>query len=386
MLDPLLLEPVALTRALLTVNTVNPPGNESDACDVIEPLLKSMGLTTERVALADGRENLVAFPPQTTEPLLCFTGHLDTVPIGFEPWSYPPFEGRVHEGKLYGRGSSDMKGGIASFLCALGQVIGESGELPAVMLVLTAGEETGAEGAKALIGLKARELPVNAMLVGEPTSNRLVIGHKGALWLKARTSGVAAHGSMPERGDNAIYKAADAIQRIRTFKVEPGFSSLLGNSTLSVGTIKGGMNVNSVPDRAEFEVDIRTVETGSNQGVADRLQSYLGDLVQLRAQVDVPSMQTDPEDPWMLKIASIIKGETGVEQEKLAVSFFTDGPALREIFGNVPTAIVGPGEPSCAHTVDEYCAVEKLVEGVSIYKKIIESHVTTNRRKPHGYQ
>lgn len=369
-----LLDPVALAQALLTVNTVNPPGNESAACDVIEPLLKSIGLVTERVALADGRDNLIAYPPQITAPLLCFTGHLDTVPIGFEPWSFPAFEGRVHEGRLYGRGSSDMKGGIASFLCALAAVIKDRGEFPPVMLVLTAGEETGAEGAKSLIGLKSRQLPVSALLVGEPTSNRLVIGHKGALWLKASTSGVAAHGSMPERGDNAIYKAADAIQRIRNFKVEPGFSALLGNSTLSVGTIQGGMNVNSVPDRAEFEVDIRTVEAGSNQVVAESLQTYLGDLVRLRAQIDVPSMQTDPDDPWMKKVASVVTETTGIPQEKLAVSFFTDGPALRDIWGDVPTAILGPGEPACAHTVNEYCEVLKLHDGVRIYTKIIDLH------------
>jgi succinyl-diaminopimelate desuccinylase len=369
-----LLDPVALTQTLLTVNTVNPPGNESAACDVIEPLLHDIGLITERVALADGRDNLIAYPPRISGPLLCFTGHLDTVPIGFEPWSYPAFEGRVHEGKLYGRGSSDMKGGIASFLCSLAAVISHSRKNPPVMLVLTAGEETGAEGAKSLIGLKSRQLPVAAILVGEPTCNRLVIGHKGALWLKASTNGVAAHGSMPERGENAIYKATDAIQRIRNFKVEPGFSALLGNSTLSVGTFKGGMNVNSVPDRAEFEIDIRTVEAGSNQAIANRLQTYLGDLVRLRAQVDVPSMQTDPNDPWMKKVASVVADTTGIAQEKLAVSFFTDGPALRDIWGDVPTAILGPGEPSCAHTVDEYCEVLKLQEGVRIYTKIIDLH------------
>jgi succinyl-diaminopimelate desuccinylase len=370
----LLCDPVALTQALLRIDTVNPPGNESDACDLLEPLLLEMGLVTERFALAERRSSLVAVPPGGTGPLLCFTGHLDTVPLGFLPWTYPPLEGCVHEGKVYGRGSSDMKGGIAAFVCALAEHVKEQKALPPLMLVLTAGEETGAQGAKSLAVLKDRQLPVHALLVGEPTANRLVVGHKGALWLKARASGVAAHGSMPERGDNAIYKVAEAIQRIRSFKVEPAMSELLGRSTLSVGTVQGGMNVNSVPDRAEFEVDIRTVGAQSHQAVVEHLQSYLGDHIRLRAEVDVPSLQTDPGHPWMKAVAAAVTEVTGLASSNAVVSFFTDGPALRDIWGDVPTAIVGPGEPVRAHTVDEFCEVDKLFAGTRIYKKIMQLH------------
>lgn len=380
----ILRDPVVLLQALLAIDTVNPPGNESRACDLLEVPLRKCGFHVERSPLADGRDNLIAYPLSTAvpeggisgppqAPLLCFTGHLDVVPIGATTWTYPPFGAEIVAGRVYGRGASDMKGGIAAFLSAVERFAVAHQRAPNVLIVLTAGEETGCEGARSLSYLGGLNLPVSAMIVGEPTANEVVVGHKGALWLKAEVDGVTAHGSMPELGDNAIYRATDAIAKLRHYTVLPERSELLGSSSLNVGTIRGGLNVNSVPDRTEFEVDIRTVGAHPKGPLIDQVQAYLGEKIRVQTSVDAPSLQTDPHHPWVRDVARVVETVTGVAQTTKTVSFFSDGPALQDILGAVPAVVLGPGEPSMAHKVDEYCEVNKIREGAEIYFRLIEA-------------
>ena len=148
---------------------------------------------------------------------LCFTGHVDTVPLGAAPWTVDPFAGEISDGKLYGRGTTDMKSGVAAFVVAALELGATLAGGPGVVLVITAGEETGCEGAYYLARSENMLGEAGAIVVAEPTSNQPWIGHKGAIWLKARTTGVTAHGSMPEEGVNAVYKAARAIGRLEDF-------------------------------------------------------------------------------------------------------------------------------------------------------------------------
>ena len=120
---------------------------------------------------------------------------------------------------------------------------------PGVLLVITAGEETGCTGADALVSERPPLGKVGALVVAEPTGNKPLVGHKGALWLEAETKGVTAHGSMPEKGVNAVYKAARAVAALQEFDFNVARHDVLGGATLNVGTIHGGLNINSVPDR-----------------------------------------------------------------------------------------------------------------------------------------
>ncbi|ONN64965.1 M20 family metallopeptidase [Herbaspirillum sp. VT-16-41] len=379
-----LLDPVSLLRSLLAIDTVNPPGNESRICDILEAPLRECGFHVERSPLADGRDNLIAYPKnvaaqlalaggQSHVPLLCFTGHMDVVPVGTAPWKHHPFAADMVDGRVYGRGSSDMKGGIAAFLCATARFFQERKIAPNVLIILTSGEETGCEGARSLSYLGELELPVSAMVVGEPTANEVVVGHKGALWLRAEVRGITAHGSMPELGENAIYKATDAIAKLRHYTVLPEHNALLGNSSLNVGTIAGGLNVNSVPDHTRFEIDIRTVGDHPEGALIDHVQDYLGNQVRVHACVDAASLQTDPHHPWVRSVVQIVEEVTGVSQQPKTVSFFSDGPALQNILGSMPTVVLGPGEPSMAHKVDEYCEVRKVNDCAEIYFRLIDT-------------
>jgi succinyl-diaminopimelate desuccinylase len=177
---------------------------------------------------------------------------------------------------------------------------------------------------------------------------------------------------MPELGDNAIYHAVDAIQRLRQFDFHIPSDSLLGDPTLNVGTIAGGINVNSVPDSTVFDIDVRTVCGLEHNELSGRLGAYLGDKVKLRVSVDVPALSNDLNNPWIHRVAAVVESVTGVLSRERTVAFFSDGPILRQLFGEVPAVVLGPGEPSCAHKTDEWCGVEHIHECVAIYFKLLK--------------
>lgn len=368
---------VALTQTLVRMNTINPPGNEKLCCDYLAGLLSSAGFSCEHYEYAPQRSSLVAkiggiFPGKAP---LCFTGHVDVVPLGAAPWSHDPFAAEIVDGKLYGRGSSDMKSGVAAFVVAALDLAAELKEGPGLVLIITAGEETGCDGSFDLA--KRHETQrilgsAGAIVVAEPTANYPLVGHKGAFWLKARATGVTAHGSMPEYGDNAIYKAARAVSALEKFEVASVPHSLMGQATLNVGTIHGGININSVPDAAEIGIDIRSIPGINHEILYERLSHHLGDDVQLDTVLDVASVFTDPANPWMQSVFALMAPILGEVPVPRSVSYFTDAAALTLAFGDPPTVILGPGEPQLAHQTDEYCRVTLIEQAVVAYRQIIK--------------
>jgi succinyl-diaminopimelate desuccinylase len=362
---------VELTQALIRFNTVNPPGNERPCAEYLGRLLKDAGFTVSYHEFADARTSVVArLGARDGKAPLCFTGHIDTVPLGAAPWSVDPFAGAIKDGRLYGRGSSDMKSGVAAFVVAALSLADELKSGPGVVLVITAGEETGCEGAFHLAGLAGVLGRAGAVVVAEPTSNYPYVGHKGALWLKARTRGVTAHGSMPERGVNAVYKAARAITRLEDFDFNIARHQVLGRPTLNVGTVKGGMNVNSVPDLAEIGIDIRTIPGQNHALLRESLKGYLGTDVDIEPMVDVEGVWTDPRHEWVREVFAIMTPVLGASPETRAATYFTDAAALTPAYGGPPTLILGPGEPQLAHQTDEYCLVARIEQAVEAYAEI----------------
>ena len=223
---------VELSRDLIRFRTINPPGGERPCAEFLAELLHGFGFEISLRALSADRASVIATSPTAgrSAPLV-FTGHIDVVPLGTRAWTRDPFGADLVDGRIHGRGSSDMKSGVAAFICAALNVAGES-QAPDLKLVITAGEETGCAGASALVagGDLGR---AGAIVVAEPTANAVCVGHKGALWLNAVATGIAAHGSMPERGDNAIYKAARLINGLQSFTFDVAAHPTLGAPTLS---------------------------------------------------------------------------------------------------------------------------------------------------------
>lgn len=365
---------VALTRKLLSFNTINPPGAEQECAAHLGSLLERAGFRVDYAAFAPTRTSVVArIGRDMDKPPLGFTGHMDTVPLGGAPWKRDAFGASLEGGRLYGRGSSDMKSGVAAFVVAALAQAERLRQSPGVTLVLTADEECGCGGAAHL----ARETNllgrVGALLVGEPTANYPLVGHKGALWLEARTTGITAHGSMPERGDNAVYKAARAVDVLRQFDfgVEP--HPLMGPPTLNVGTLHGGLNINSVPDRATIGIDIRTIPGQDHAGVRSKLQHALGDAVEIVPIVDVEAIYSNPESGWMQQVFAAAERQIGERPQARSATYFTDAAVLNAVYRDVPICVLGPGEPQLAHQTDEYCLVDRVEQSVDMYAELLRA-------------
>src|SRR3954451_12596699 len=330
------IDPVELSRELIAFNTINPPGNELSCIRHLENILADAGAKTSLQNFAPERANLIArIGGVDSKPPLCFTGHVDTVPLGNAAWSVDPFAGEIIDGKMYGRGSTDMKCGVAAFVAAIGNMAGQLEGSGGALLVITAGEEIGCEGAfhLARAGVLGR---AGAIIVAEPTSNAALVGHKGALWLRFTIKGVTAHGSMPHLGVNAAYKAARVLTALETFQFNVAPHPYLGSPTLNVGTVRAGLNVNSVPDLAEIGIDIRSIPGLDHSRIQEHLKAELGEDISLEPIIDVGAVWTDPSSAWVRDVYGIVRDVTGANAgtEPRTAPYFTDASALTPALGD----------------------------------------------------
>jgi len=361
---------IKLTKTLLRYDTINPPGRERDCARHVGALLQDWGFKVDYHEFADTRTSVIARAGGTREgPPLCLTGHLDIVPLGTRAWHKDPFSGETDGDKLYGRGTSDMKAGIAGMLLAARNLSKKLSGTPGIVLVLTAAEEGGCIGSQHLARTQLLG-KAGAMIVGEPTSNYPFVGHKGSLKFHARFRGVSAHGSMPELGVNAIYKASEAVLKMKDFDFEVQPHPVMGKPTMNVGTFEGGQGVNMVPDVASLGVDIRTVPGMDHAALLHRLKDLLGD-----AEVDVFSdmnaVYTEPEQEWVQRVFEISGKYLFTKPEAKTAPYNTDAGNLLKAYKGVPAIVLGPGEAAQAHQTDEFCSMERIGQSVLIYQDII---------------
>jgi succinyl-diaminopimelate desuccinylase len=368
---------LVLAQDLIRLDTRNPGSVEHPAAELVAERLRAAGCTVELHAFGEGRTSVVARCGDASGPVLGLTGHLDTVPLGQAEWSVEPHGAEVRDGLLYGRGATDMKAGIAAIVIAVEQHLAASAVPAALEIVLTAGEETGCEGAIALVDAGLLSPRLAGLLVAEPTENTAVVAHKGVLWLEVLARGRSAHGSMPELGDNAAYRLAAAALALRDRPTSSLRHPMLGAPSLSVGTMRAGSNTNSVPDRAEATVDLRTLPGQSHaEELADvrRLLQEIADapLIEVSPILDLPGIDTSPSDPFVTSVLAAIAGVTGAQQAPGAATYFTDASVLTPRYGDVPTVVCGPGDPAQAHQTDEHCRIDRIIESLAIFRRVID--------------
>ena len=214
-----------------------------------------------------------------------------------------------------------------------------------MVLIFTAGEETGCEGAKDLAESGLLPSGAGALVVGEPTDCWLPLDTKGHYGC-GRTFGPGAHGSMPEAGDNAVYKAARAALALENFLATYPSHPQLGNPTVNVGTIGGGGKVNMVPDAAFLEIDLRTIPGLDHHNLENSVQEVLGPAARLTSMIDVPSVLTPQDDPWIASVLDVLKRLRGSAQTPGTVSYFTDASILYSALGSPPTLYMAPVWPA----------------------------------------
>lgn len=363
---------ISLTRKLIAFNTINPPGNEMNLAKFLGEILAENGFDVEYVLFEKNRLHIIAERGLSENELpIVLSGHLDTVPLGAKEWSADPFAGEILDGKLFGRGTSDMKGGVAAIVLAAIQSFGQGTPKGGVRLVITAGEELGCQGAQQLVTSYKKWGEARGLIIAEPTANIPATGHKGGLYINAETTGVTAHSSMPELGENAIYKAARAISKIEKFQFNAEKDTLLGLPTINVGKMSGGLNLNSVPDHAEFTIDVRSTTKVNHKEILERLKNELGDEVSLEVLVDLNAVSTDEKSEFVQLVYDVCNVDRSDNNFPKALPYLTDGSVLQPAFNGVPTIILGPGQPEMAHQTDEFIYVEKLEKSVEIFKNII---------------
>ena len=367
-----MVDAVELTRSLIRYETINPPGDERPCAEYLGAMLEAAGYAIRYYPMGENRANLIARIGGSTEKKpLCFSGHTDVVPLGAAPWTVSPFAADIADGKLYGRGSTDMKGGVAAFVAAAIDLAPKLAGTPGLLLVISAAEETGCEGVNMLAAMEGNVLgEAGAMVVAEPTSNRPLVGHKGVLWVEGIARGVTAHGSMPEKGENAVYKAARVVSRLATLDLGAGHDFTVGVPTLNVGWLCGGLNINSVPDEARFGIDIRMVPGITADEVMARLAEIGAADASFALRSQAPTVWSDPSDPWIAGVFELMREIADAPTEAAIATYFTDAAALTKAYGYPPTLILGPGEPGMAHQTDEFCYISRIEEAQTAFTQI----------------
>ena len=361
---------LSLARDLIRLPSMNPPGEEAACIGYLAKLLEVSGFEVKTYEFAPGRPSLLArLAGRSNAPDLCFTGHVDVVPLGAKQWTQAPFNGDIVDGKLYGRGSSDMKAGIAAFVEAAREIASKSiGR--ALTLIITSGEETGCEGA---FDLARRGVLTNAglLIVAEPSSNEIILAHKGSLRLAVTARGKTAHASMPELGDNAIYRAVDWIAGLKRMPLPDARHPLLGGPTMCVTTIHGGLNANSVPDFVTFTIDFRSLPSNRHDDLRIAVRATAGPDAEIATLADLPGFTTAADDAAIEPVVAAYERTFGRVPVPRGAPYFTDASALTPALGHVPTVVIGPGEMAQAHQTDEYCLVSRVEEAFEIYRELM---------------
>lgn len=303
---------------------------------------------------------------------------MDVVHPGETPWESSPFEATLTEGHIVGRGAADMKGGVAAMAVATVSLV-RQGFTPRADLILavSAGEEVDTAGARLMAASGVLE-GAAGIVVGEPTGLDVFRAEKGVLWLKVTAHGRTAHGSMPQLGVNAVSYAVHLARLLEEgpFDFQP--SPVLGDPTISINVIEGGVKSNVVPDRCSLVVDLRLVPGQSREAVLKRLEGLMREValeagLPVRTEVeilqDMPPVETSLHDPLLEATIGAATRVRGTEPELKGVSYGTDAAVLCPAL-DASMVIFGPGSPEQAHQPNEYVDVDDLDKAVEAYMLI----------------
>lgn len=374
---------------LISIPSVNPMGRdvsgsiyfESRLSDWLMEFFQSFGAQAERMVVVPGRDNVIArYDSPGAKLTLLLDAHQDTVPV--DGMTIPAFEPQIAQGRITGRGASDVKGGLAAMLFAFRRLVQEQPAGAAnVILSCTCDEEATTLGVSDLVKCWRESpgrsqwisAPPDGAVIAEPTLLNVVVAHRGATRFRIRTQGRACHSSDPTQGINAIYRMAKVLNCLEDYAellpqtVPP--HPLCGGATLSVGRITGGASVNIVPDDCAIEIDRRVIPGEDHAAVIEDLKAYLTSRLDFELEFEPPWLNgpalNNDKNAWLSDpLLECIEQVAGPHQA-IGVPFGTH--ASRTSAAGVPSVVFGPGSIDQAHTKDEFIEIDQLEKAAEIY-------------------
>lgn len=371
---------IDLAQRLIRIKTVNPPGDYLEISKVLHLEMQKMGLRVEIIEGYPGKINVFGILPgyEANGVTFLLSGHMDVVSVGDQKeWTHDPFGGEIYDGRLWGRGSIDMKSAIAAELFAVKAVMDSRVPLRGtVMIGGTVDDEiAGVWGMKYFLdyGFASKNLPMPSIhLLGEPSHLNITCSFKGRLWFKVTTTGKPAHGGAPHEGVNAIEKMMTLIPE---FKNIPKLNHpLMGEDTLNLGTIEGGEKVNVVPSRCTAHFDFRMCAPGNGDVSESLLRGAIKDLMSKDRDFQIMDLEIyEKRDPIEIqsdhevirRMVECVKGVTGRKPQ--FIGSLSAGDLYYSLKRGIPGAWIGPGDPRLFHKVDEHVEIEELIKAAQIY-------------------
>ena len=367
---------LSLLKDLIATNSENPPGREDAVAKILRDHLESFGISCVSVGPSK-RPNLIFSSHDGEKGELVMHGHMDTVPIGNpDSWAHDPFGSEIVDGLLYGRGSCDMKGPVAALTETLILYTEEKHDKPLIVLT-TSDEESGCSGAEE-VAKSGKLKGVSYGVCAEPTDLQVLVGEKGIFWSKVVAEGKSAHGSRPEEGVNAISACIDAIRVITSEPYPYDKHELLGDPTLGIGMIQGGIKINVVAAHCEAQLDMRTVMGQTPENLLEQMnkrveQAGLSDRVRVEYIHGKPAVVT-PENTEIVQIAvDQVELVTGKRPILSSATYGTDCSVLQPKVG-IMNVICGPGSIEQAHQPNEFINLDQLYQSVDIYLGIARKY------------
>ena len=370
-----------LLSDLVALPSVNPgaAGTCDDTCgearvaDYLCSLWSSFGIDSERMPLAPGRENVVARLGAPGCPTLLLESHMDTVPPN--PSASDPFTPRVDGDRLFGLGACDDKASLAAMVHATLRAASSGGLTRSVVMAATIDEEYTFLGAAGLLGAG---LIADEAVIGEPTSLRVVVAHKGAARWRLSTCGVSAHSSDPAQGDNAIYRMARLVAALEAYHAVLAAlppHALLGTRAFNVGAIHGGAMANIVPDACAILTDRRVLPGEDfDRDVLDHFRAFVCDRLGVDFEYDLEVLLHDPalDDSAnaalaerLIRLAPAAMGE----MSPVGVNFGTNGSKYAA--AGIPSVVFGPGHIAQAHVADEWVSLPDVALASDLYLRLM---------------
>lgn len=366
---------------LIGTDTTNPPGNEITLVYKIVDFLKLNPTEYKIINCGNNRANLVIdVHGKKSGKCTAFIGHLDTVTVsGSENWKYHPFNAHCDGEYIYGRGASDMKGGVTAMMLLYKKLKASPLEFP-VRFVFTSDEEKDGKGITAAYKDGVFD-DVEQIIICEPTSLKIGVCEKGAVWLNFKIHGQSCHAAQPCEGVNAIETAFLFLNGLKNKienRVQP--HNLLGKNSFQITEFNSGFQINIIPDCACALVDLRTVpqQNNTNADILKFIEQYVNDFKNFYNGIEInyevlsnrDSISNDMNEKNIPHIAEALKNNS-IEPEFTGINFFTDG-SLFIPQTKIPFVILGPGRQEECHTVNEKIKLEEIIKAAKIYYDILK--------------